>query len=318
MESQGTRSRFYPITYIVARSKGALDWFTGIKLYNSNIGTSYGLEDHHIFPVSVLYKNGFKKKDSKDRKAVNDLANRAFLTKKANLRAADSLPSAYLPQVMSKYPTALGNQFVPADPKLWEVENYARFLAERRIQIAAAINKFIGSFLAPEAKEPIATELIKSTIQNGESDVVEFKSSLRWDYKKNAKNSELQLPIVKTLAGFMNAKGGTLVVGVGPSGDILGIENDYKTMEKHPNRDGFEQKIVSLISNHLGKQLVALVHVNFATIDGKDVCWIRVEPSTSPVYLENDDAVTFYARLGNTTHPMNPKEMTDYISIRWK
>lgn len=49
-------------------------------MYNSNLGKSYGLEDHHIFPQSVLYKNGYKKKESKDRKIVNDIANRAFLT----------------------------------------------------------------------------------------------------------------------------------------------------------------------------------------------------------------------------------------------
>jgi hypothetical protein len=99
LEGQGTRSRFYPIAYIVARSHGAVDWFTGVKMYNRNIGKSYGLEDHHVFPQSVLYKNGYKKKESKDRKIVNDLSNRAFLTKKANLRASNALPSKYLPEV---------------------------------------------------------------------------------------------------------------------------------------------------------------------------------------------------------------------------
>lgn len=62
-------------------------------MYNRNLVKSYGLEDHHISPQSVLYKNGYKKKESKDRKIVNDLSNRAFLTKKANLRASNALPS---------------------------------------------------------------------------------------------------------------------------------------------------------------------------------------------------------------------------------
>src|SRR5208283_4722414 len=100
------------------------DWFTGVKLYNSNLGKSFGLEDHHIFPQSVLYKNGYKKEESKDRKMVNDLANRAYLTKKANLRASNRSPSKYLPQVQAKYPKALVNQFIPTNPMLWDVENY--------------------------------------------------------------------------------------------------------------------------------------------------------------------------------------------------
>lgn len=31
LEGQGTRSRFYPIAYIVARSRGAVDWFVGVQ-----------------------------------------------------------------------------------------------------------------------------------------------------------------------------------------------------------------------------------------------------------------------------------------------
>ena len=97
LEGQGTRSRFYSMTYFVARSRRAVDWFTGVKLYNSNLGKSFGLEDHHTFPQSVLYKHGYKKTESKDRKIVNDLANRAFLTKKANLRASNAIPTKRMP-----------------------------------------------------------------------------------------------------------------------------------------------------------------------------------------------------------------------------
>jgi len=318
LEGQGTRSRFYPITYIVARSHGAVDWFTGVKLYNSNIGKSYGLEDHHIFPQSVLYKNGYKKHESKDRKIVNDLSNRAYLTKRANLRASNALPAKYLPEVQAKYPKALLDQFIPTNPALWEVENYPQFLSERRRLIAEAINSFLDGLLAGnEAPLPIDDQT-KAIIASGEGEKVEFKSSLRWDYKTNSKNKALESVIVKTVAGFMNGKGGTLIIGVGPKGEILGIENDYGTFQKDPNRDGFEQRLTNLLANHLGKEFVPLVLVNFVSVEGKDICWLRVEPSPNPVYVEEEGDIKFYARLGNTTQPMNPKEMTQYISIRWE
>jgi hypothetical protein len=318
LEGQGTRSRFYPITYIVARSRGAVDWFTGVKMYNNNLGKSYGLEDHHIFPQSVLYKNGYKKKESKDRKIVNDLSNRAFLTKKANLRASNALPSKYLPEVQAKYSKALSPQFVPTNPALWEVENYAAFLTERRKLIAQGINAFLDGLLTEDQQPQPVDEQIKEIIATGESEVVEFKSSLRWDYKTGSKNKGLESVIVKTVAGFMNAKGGTLLVGVGPKGEILGIENDYSTFQNDPTRDGFEQKLTHLLANYLGKEFVPLTHVSFVAVEHKDICWLRVEPSPKPVYVEEENDTKFYARLGNTTQPMNPKEMTQYISMRWE
>jgi len=317
LEGLGTRSRFYTITYIVARSKGAVDWFTGVKLYNNNLGKSFGLEDHHIFPQSVLYKNGYEKKESKDRKTVNDLANRAYLTKKANLRASNGLPTKYLPQVQAKYPKALADQFVPTNPVLWEVENYQQFLGERRKLIANAINTFFDRLLAQDEQPQPADERVKAIIAAGESERVEFKSSLRWDYATNSKNKALESVIVKTVAGFMNGKGGTLLVGIGPNGDVLGLDNDYGTFQKDRNRDGFEQKVVHLLANRLGKELVPLAHITFVSMGGKDICWLHVEPSPTPVYVEEDNNFKFYARLGNTTQPMNPKEMTQYISIRW-
>ena len=318
LEGQGTRSRFYPITYIVARSRGAVDWFTGVKMYNNNLGKSYGLEDHHIFPQSVLYKNGYKKKDSNDRKVVNDLSNRAFLTKKANLRASNALPSKYLPEVLAKYSKALSPQFVPTNTALWEVENYAGFLTERRKLIAQGINTFLDGLLAEDQQPQPIDEQIKAIIAGGESEVVEFKSSLRWDYKTSVKNKVLESVIVKTVAGFMNGKGGTLLVGIGPKGEILGIENDYSTLQKDPTRDGFEQKLTQLLANYIGKEFVPLTHVSFVAVEDKDICWLRVEPSPKPVYVEEENDTKFYARLGNTTQPMNPKEMTQYISMRWE
>lgn len=316
LEGQGTQSRFYPLTYIAARSEGAVDWFTGVKLYNNNIGKSFGLEDHHIFPQSVLYKNGYDQADPKQKKMVNELSNRAFLTKKANLRASNAFPSKYLPEVKAKYQKALAQQFVPANPKLWEVEKYPQFLAERRRLIAAAINNFLDKLLQSVERAETPEEQIGTFIANGESEKVEFKSSIRWDYATNAKNKELELPIIKTIAGFMNGKGGTLLIGVSPKGEILGLENDYKTFSSDPNRDGFEQRLTHLIASRLGKEFNQFATISFTAVTGKDVCWVQVEPAAVPVYVEDGNDFKFFVRLGNTTQLMNPKEMTEFLSMK--
>lgn len=316
LDGKGITSSFYPMTYIVARSRGAVDWFTGMSLYSSNLGKSFGLEDHHIFPQSVLYKNGYNQNESRDKKTVNEIANRAFLTKKANLKASNALPSKYFPGVRENYPKALRNQFVPETSTLWEVPSYPEFLKERRKLIASAINGFMESLNTESAELTVDTTLL-SLISQGESENVEFKSSLRWDYKSNSKNKGLESVIAKTVAGFMNAGGGTLLIGVGPGKKVLGLQNDYTTFTTDPNRDGFEQRVVHVISRFLGKEHGILVHISFVDVEGNDVCWVRVDASPKPVYLEENGEYRFYVRTGNTTQPMNVKESGEYISMHW-
>ena len=179
-----------------------------MNLYSSNLGKSFGLEDHHIFPQSVLYKNGYDASDPKQRQKVNEIANRAYLTKKANLRASNGLPSNYLPQVKANYPTALRNQFIPDNESLWGVDNYEAFLTERRKLIASEINQFLESLIAEAPRPEPLDQALKRILNGGESEEVEFKSSFRWDYKENRKNKGLEGVIAKAVAGFMNAKGG--------------------------------------------------------------------------------------------------------------
>jgi hypothetical protein len=316
LEGKGTNSSFYRMSYIIARSRGAVDWFTGMSLYSSNLGKSFGLEDHHIFAQSLLYKNGYDQNESKDKQKVNEIANRVFLTKKANLRASNALPTKYLPQVISNYAQALRSQSVPENKMLWEINNYDGFLKERRKLIAAAINEFLDSLTTSGVQQP-AGKTVGDLISDGESVKVEFKSSLRWDFKTNAKNKALESVVAKTIAGFMNAGGGTLLIGVGPDKKVLGLQNDYGTFSKDANRDGFEQKLIHVVSRFLGKELASLVHISFSEVDGKDVCWVRIDPSPMPVYVDENGDVKFYARLGNTTQPMNVKELAEYVSLHW-
>jgi hypothetical protein len=317
LEGQGTTSSFYTLAYVVARSRGALDWFTGMKLYNGNLGKSFGLEDHHIFPQSVLYKNGFDKSDSRHRKTVNEISNRAFLTKKANLRASNALPSNYLKSVQAKFKAALDAQFVPREATLWEVDQYAKFLAKRRKLMAEAINAFLDDLLTPASQPKAGNEEILATIAAGESAVVEFKSSMRWDYVKGCKNKDLERVIAKAVTGFLNSHGGGLVlIGVGPDGQILGLANDYATFTKDDNRDGYEQRLVQVVGSYIGREFVAFVHVSFINVADKEVCRVRVDPAPNPAYVDDGTEVHFYVRLGNTTQPMNVKETTDYLAMR--
>ena len=104
LDRAGVTSTFYPMTYIVARSRGARDWFNGAPLYSKAAGAVFGLEAHHIFPQSVLYKSGYSSTDNVHKQIVNQIANLAFLTKQANVKISNADPLAYLRDVEEPLP----------------------------------------------------------------------------------------------------------------------------------------------------------------------------------------------------------------------
>ncbi|MEM7009198.1 MAG: ATP-binding protein, partial [Thermodesulfobacteriota bacterium] len=61
-------------------------------------------------------------------------------------------------------------------------------------------------------------------ISHGESATAEFKSTFKWDLKESKPNKALEDVVLKTLAGFMNSQGGTLIIGVADDGQIVGLE----------------------------------------------------------------------------------------------
>ena len=314
LERAGQMSTFYPMTYIVARSRGARDWFNGAPLYSKGAGAIFGLEAHHIFPQSVLYKSGYTSTDNTHKQIVNQIANLAFLTKQANLKISNSDPLAYLREVEERFPGALAEQFMPMDESLWSIDRFEDFLAERRRLIAEGINAFMESLIAEEP-EPLST--IEDLIARGESLGVEYKSSLRWDYRDNQVSKALTKVVAKTLAAFMNSQGGTLLIGVADDGEVLGLDKDFDSLGSKGNRDGFELTFRNAIGSYLGEDKNPCIELTFSEVDGKTVAVAACEPHNSPVFVEDGDRSEFYVRAGNTSRPLDVKEASEYIKSHW-
>jgi len=168
--------------------------------------------------------------------------------------------------------------------------------------------------------QQVADELGKSIeqlIAQGEGPLIEFKSTLRWDVQHTKVNKALETVILKTLSGFMNSGGGTLLIGVSDELEILGLEDDYKSLKKK-NRDGFELTLMTLVSNNLGTDLCRQVHILFHEIDGKDVCRVIISGAPRPVYLKHENKLKLFVRAGGSTRDLNLQEAVQYISDNWK
>jgi hypothetical protein len=157
---------------------------------------------------------------------------------------------------------------------------------------------------------------LQTLIAQGESADLEFKSSFRWDLRENKLNRVLEGVILKTLAGYMNGTGGTLLIGVSDDGSIVGLDNDYKTLKKQ-DRDGFEQLLMTTVATKLGADACRFAHIIFHTLDGKEVCRVIVAPAQRPIYLREGDAPKLYVRTGALTRELNVQEAVNYTSERW-
>jgi len=160
------------------------------------------------------------------------------------------------------------------------------------------------------------TALIPQLMQQGETERVEFKSSLRWDVNENRINRGLEKVIAKTVAGFFNADGGHLLVGVDDAGQPLGLDRDLATL-RSPDFDAFERTVNDIVSKNLGGDLCPYIHTVFAAVAGKDVAMIIIRPAPRAVYLEEGKSSVFYVRSGNSTRQLDVREALSYAHTRW-
>ncbi len=194
------------------------------------------------------------------------------------------------------------------------VSNYIRFeIVEFSLLGLAQLGLIILVFARSLGRENDIKELINS----GEHEKLEFKTSLRWDAKRNQVNKELEKTIMKTVAAFLNSEGGCLLIGVGDLGESIGLENDFATLAK-PNADGFENHFNNLFNSMIGAEFRRFVKLTFNNINGKVVCLTNVESSRKPVYLKIGSGEDFYIRTGNVTTPLKMSEVATYISSWWQ
>jgi hypothetical protein len=186
--------------------------------------------------------------------------------------------------------------------------------------VGLAFGVFTRNYLrASEAYKSLREEqiaLVPQLIAQGETDRVEFKSSLRWDVQENRINRGLEKVVAKTIAGFFNAKGGHLIVGVDDDGKPLGLAKDLATL-RSPDHDAFERTVNDIVSKNLGGDLCPYIHTVFSMVGGEDVAMIIIRPAPRAVYLEEGKLSIFYVRSGNSTRQLDVREALNYTNTRW-
>lgn len=274
------------------------------------------IERHHLFPRAYLESLGIK-----DLKQINAIANLSFVDWADNMTAAAKAPATYWPAMTGGMNSTQveRHRYWHALPIGWEQLELVEFCEKRRKLVAHVVEDAFTTLWGEESVEPPDDPDLQHLLDAGESNVLEFKSSARWNTHTAAKDLKLEAVVVKTITGFMNAEGGTLLIGVADDGSVLGVEHDYSTLSKS-NRDGFELFLTQLIDVDISGPSPTLIKTAFHVHEGLDVCRVTVSASAKPVFAKGQSGgghAEFWVRLGNQTKQLHGAEMLDYQKDHW-
>ena len=159
------------------------------------------------------------------------------------------------------------------------------------------------------SREQVST---KELIEQGESDIVEFKSSLRWNIHKQSKDKLVEHAALKTIAAFQNTKGGTLIIGVSDDKEILGIGQD-----RFDNFDKLFLHLTKLIKDYISAIHIEFTNFEIEEIQHKHILRIDCEPATIPAYVKERSGESLYVRTGPSTTNLKVSKIYDYVNMRF-
>lgn len=152
---------------------------------------------------------------------------------------------------------------------------------------------------------------IRELIARGEGPTLEFKSTVRMNLKSGKIGKEIELAWLKGATAFMNSDGGTLLIGVGDDGEILGLEPDGFESE-----DRCRLHLKNLVNQHIGAELSPLIRFEVGTVDDKTIAAVQCERSPNPVFLKAKNREAFYIRSGPSSVELSSREVLEYVARR--
>lgn len=275
------------------------------------------VERHHLFPKAYLSSIGVA-----GTRQVNAIANMAFLDWPENAKISAAGPSEY----WSTMSGSTGSDRIKrqmywhALPIGWEQLDYASFLTRRRSLIATVIREAFDELWGN--RKTVAAPSITDLIAAGEAQQLEFKTTARRNVRTGDVDPRMPHVVVKTVCGMLNAEGGSLLIGVGDTGAIVGIEDDLATLGSKANADGYELFLRQVLDANLSVPTAATVRIKFHRITDRLVCQVVVAPSGKAVFANplkdaGRSGSEFWVRIGNATKQLHGDDMVQYQQDHW-
>lgn len=280
-----------------------------VILDNSWLKLANSKNFHHFFPKAFLNKNNIGNR--------NSLVNITLVSADLNKRKIKAkAPSIYIQDFLDEneeLTTSIKSHLIDnIDDFGISSDDYLVFLEKR----SELIFKELKNRIELKHKELKKVDELKERILNGENEVLELKSSLRYDIREGKVNKKLEFVIAKTISAFLNSEGGDLIIGVEDNGNVLGIEKDLQTLEKK-NTDEFELHLRQIIKKYLSGTFEKYLKITFPSVDEKIICLVKITKSSKPVFVTYEGNENFFVRNGNSSIPKNRQEQSEYEKIHW-
>lgn len=181
---------------------------------------------------------------------------------------------------------------------------------------------------------------LQSLLDLGENHHIEYKASILWSSRysdlqiqesnskevKKIRRDASKFIIAKSIAGFLNADGGNLIIGINENktdkkDEIIGIESEFYKLHDQCV-DGYRRMIVDQIIKeffpvNIFHHINNYLHINFVKFDEKTICHIKVAKSDSKVFITHKKEEYFFVRIDASTREIHGEEIVDYCMRRF-
>ncbi|MBR4181149.1 MAG: ATP-binding protein [Candidatus Methanomethylophilaceae archaeon] len=155
---------------------------------------------------------------------------------------------------------------------------------------------------------------IYDLIAGGESDKLEFKSTVRTNLATGEVDKRMEKAVLKTIVAFLNTDGGTLLIGVSDDGEICGVD-----LASFESLDKMNLHMTNMIASAIGNGFIP--YINFKSIefeDGKYVIRVKCTPADKAVFLREGKNEQFYVRSGPSSVELTGMNLVNYVNNRNK
>ena len=152
---------------------------------------------------------------------------------------------------------------------------------------------------------------IERLIGDGESERLEFKSTLRTNLQTGETDKRMEKAVLKTIVAFLNSSGGDLLIGVSDDGGIIGA--DVAAFE---NKDKMNLHLSNLISSQIGSAFLPYIWFRMVDFDGRTVIRVNCKPCRKPVFLKDGKLEIFYIRKGPQSEELTGNSLISYVNNR--
>lgn len=178
-------------------------------------------------------------------------------------------------------------------------------------------------------------EAFESACQLTEGQRVEFKQTLGLNVnrlKNDPKvdhaslfDDEMIHEVIKTIIAFLNADGGTLIIGLCDDGERYGIENEFPYVGGKHNLDQWELRLNAALQAYIPDYRIIIGYVKYAIVhrDGSTFCVVLVDQRRDRISVcrrSNKEGAEelVYRRSGNQSPKLQARDIEALVIDKFR